>query len=158
MLHYSYVFRGEVASKKNSKQLVHVKGRAVLLPSKQYQAWEKSARAAILLYGRPAATFAAARLVIRIYHGDAVRRDTNNATQGIQDVLVDMGVIADDNWMVIGSPEVSHFIDVGDPRMEVEVHEQEPLDYAWLFKQARKELKFSQRLQQGRSEGRGRSA
>ena len=157
MLHYSYVFRGEVASKKNSKQLVHVKGRAVLLPSNRYQAWEKSARAAILLYGRPAAPFAAARLVIRIYHGDAVRRDTNNATQGIQDVLVEMGVIADDNWMVIGSPEVSHFIDVADPRMEVEVFETEPVDYAALFKQARKELKSSLRHRQGPNGERGRS-
>ena len=158
MLHYSYVFRGEVASKKNSKQLVHVKGRAVLLPSKQYQAWEKSAMATILIYGRPAAPFAAARLVIRIYHGDAVRRDTNNATQGIQDVLVEMGVIADDNWMVIGSPEVSHFIDVADPRMEVDVVENEPVDYASLFKKARKELKSSRRLQQGPSGVRGRNA
>ena len=157
MLHYSYVFRGEVASKKNNKQIVHVKGREVLLPSKRYREWEKSAKAVILLYGRPAAPFDAARLIIRIYHGDAVRRDTNNATQGIQDVLVDMGVIADDNWMVIGSPEVSHFIDVADPRMEVEVFEQEPLDYAWLFKQARKELKFSRRLQQGRSAERARN-
>ena len=158
MLRYSYTFRGEVASKKNSKQLVHVKGRAVLLPSKQYQAWEKSARAAILLYGRPAAPFSAARLVIRIYHGDAVRRDTNNATQGIQDVLVEMGVIADDNWMVIGSPEVSHFIDVADPRMEVEVFETEPVDYAALFKQARKELKSSLQRLPGPNGERGRSA
>lgn len=158
MLHYSYVFRGEVASKKNHKQLVHAGGRAVLLPSKRYREWEKSAKAVISIYGRPAAPFKAARLVIRIYHGDAVRRDTNNATQGIQDVLVDMGVIADDNWMVIDSPEISHFIDVADPRMEVEVFEKEPIDYALLFKQARKELKSSLRLRQGPNAGRGRSA
>lgn len=157
MLKYYYVFRGEVASKKNGKQLVHVKGRSVLLPSKQYRAWEKSVRAVISIYGRPPEPFAAARIVIRIFHGDAVKRDTNNATQGIQDVLVDMGVIADDNWMVIGSPEVSHFIDVGDPRMEVDVYEQEPVDYAAIFKQARKDFKSSLRLQRDRSAGRARN-
>lgn len=106
MLRYSYTFRGEVASKKNHRQLVQVKGRgAVLLPSKRYREWDKEAKRVILAYGRPQRPFAAARLTIAIYHGDAVRRDTNNATQGIQDVLVEMGVLEDDNWMVIGSPD-----------------------------------------------------
>ena len=159
MLRYSYTFRGEVASKKNSRQLVQVKGRgAVLLPSKRYREWASAAKRVILAYGRPQRPFAAARLTIAIYHGDAVRRDTNNATQGIQDVLVEMGVIADDNWMVIGSPEVSHFIDVADPRMEVEVFETEPVDYAALFKQARKEFKSSLQRLPGPNGERGRSA
>lgn len=43
--------------------------------------------------------------------------------------------------MVIGSPDVSHFIDVADPRMEVDVLETEPVDYGAAFKAARKELK-----------------
>ena len=141
MLRYSYVFRGEVASKKNSRMLVHGHGRSFLLPSERYREWEKNAKSVISLYGRPATPFKAARLSIRIYHGDAVRRDTNNATQGIQDVLVEMGVIEDDNWMVIGSPEVMHFVDVADPRMEVTVTETEPVDYKAIFKAARKELK-----------------
>ena len=130
-----------MASKKNSRMLVHSNGRSFLLPSERYREWEKNAKSVISLYGHPAAPFKAARLSIRIYHGDAVRRDTNNATQGIQDVLVEMGVIEDDNWMVIGSPEVSHFIDVTDPRMEVDVLETEPVDYGAAFKAARKALK-----------------
>lgn len=52
-----------------------------------------------------------------------------------------MGVLEDDNWMVIGSPEVLHFVDVADPRMEVTVTETEPVDYKAVFKAARKELK-----------------
>ena len=52
-----------------------------------------------------------------------------------------MGVIEDDNWMVIGSPAVSHFIDVAAPRMEVDVLETEPVDYREAFKAARKTLK-----------------
>ena len=135
---FSYVFRGEVASKKNSRRIVRVNGRSVLLPSKKYVAWEKYARQIILSSGRPGTPLPAATLTIRIYHGDMVRRDTNNSTQGIQDVLVEMGVIADDNWMVIGSPRVDHFIDVSDPRMEVDVTGTEPVDYRTLFKQARK--------------------
>ena len=142
MLRYSYTFRGEVASKKNNRQLVQVKGRgAVLLPSKRYREWDREAKRVILAYGRPQRPFASARLTIAIYHGDAVRRDTNNATQGIQDVLVEMGVLEDDNWMVIGSPEVLHFVDVADPRMEVTVTETEPVDYKAVFKAARKEFK-----------------
>ena len=108
------------------------------IPSKKYVEWEKYARQVIMSSGRPVTPFQAATITIRIYHGDMVRRDTNNSTQGIQDVLVEMGVIADDNWMVIGSPRVDHFIDVSDPRMEVDVTGTEPVDYRTLFKEARK--------------------
>lgn len=135
---FSYIFRGEAASKKNSRRIVTVRGRPLPIPSKKYVAWEKYARQVILSSGRPGTPLPAATLTIRIYHGDMVRRDTNNSTQGVQDVLVDMGVIADDNWMVIGSPRVDHFIDVSDPRMEVDVAGTEPVDYRMLFKQARK--------------------
>lgn len=137
---FSYTFPGEVPSKKNSKQLICVKGRSILLPSKNYRAWEKIAKSIITLYGRPVRPLISAKLNIRIFHGDLIKRDTNNATQGIQDVLVDMGVLVDDNWMVIGSPNVSHFIDIKNPRMEVDVIEQEAIDYKEIFKRERKKL------------------
>lgn len=138
---YRYVFRGEVASKKNSKVLARVKGRPMLLPSKKYMAWEKMARIAIMAAGRPERPLEAARLSMVIYHGDMVKRDSNNATQGVQDVLVNMGVLEDDNWMVIGTPEVSHMVDVEDPRLEVLVEESEPTDWKAIFKAARKAAK-----------------
>jgi Holliday junction resolvase RusA-like endonuclease len=138
---FRYVFRGEVASKKNSKVLARVKGRPMLLPSRKYQEWEKMARLAIIAEGRPAEPMKAARLSMVIYHGDMIKRDSNNATQGVQDVLVDMGVIQDDNWMVIGTPEVSHMVDVQDPRLEVTVEESEPKDWKAIFKAARKSAK-----------------
>lgn len=138
---YRYVFRGEVASKKNSKVLARVKGRPMLLPSKKFQAWEKMARVAIMAEGRPSVPLKAARLSMTIYHGDMLKRDSNNATQGVQDVLVEMGVLADDNWMVIGTPEVSHMVDVEDPRLEVTVEESEPVDWKAVFKAARKAAK-----------------
>lgn len=138
---YRYVFRGEVASKKNSKVLARVKGRPMLLPSRKYQEWEKRARLVIMAEGRPPEPFKAARLFMVIYHGDLIKRDSNNATQGVQDVLVDMGVIQDDNWMVIGTPEVVHMVDVEDPRLEVTVEESEPKDWKAVFKAARKSKK-----------------
>ena len=138
---FHYVFRGEVASKKNSKVLARVKGRPMLLPSRKYQEWEKRARLAIMAEGRPAEPLKAAWLSMVIYHGDLIKRDSNNATQGVQDVLVDMGVIQDDNWMVIGTPEVLHMVDVEDPRMEVTVEESEPVDWKAVFKAARKAAK-----------------
>ncbi len=138
---YHYVFRGEVASKKNSKVLARVKGRPMLLPSRKYQEWEKRARLAIMAEGRPPEPFKAARLFMVIYHGDMIKRDSNNATQGIQDVLVEMGVLEDDNWMVIGTPEVVHMVDVDDPRLEVTVEESEPTDWKAIFKAARKAAK-----------------
>lgn len=138
---YRYVFRGEVASKKNSKVLARVKGRPMLLPSRKFQEWEKMARLAIMAEGRPPEPFKAARLFMVIYHGDMIKRDSNNATQGVQDVLVDMGVLEDDNWMVIGTPEVVHMVDVEDPRLEVTVEESDPTDWKAIFKAARKAAK-----------------
>ena len=138
---YRYVFRGEVASKKNSKVLARVKGRPMLLPSRKFQEWEKRARLAIMAEGRPPVPLKAARLSMVIYHGDLIKRDSNNATQGVQDVLVDMGVIQDDNWMVIGTPEVEHLVDVDDPRLEVTVEESEPTDWKAVFKAARKAVR-----------------
>lgn len=138
---FRYVFRGEVASKKNSKVLARVKGRPMLLPSRKFQEWEKRARLAIMAEGSPPEPLKAARLSMVIYHGDLIRRDSNNATQGVQDVLVDMGVLEDDNWMVIGTPEVAHMVDVEDPRMEVTVEESEPTDWKAVFKAARKATK-----------------
>lgn len=140
---YHYCFTGEAASKKNSKRIVYARGRAILLPSEKYKKWEKVARTEILTKGIPTAPLQAARLTIDIYHGDCIHRDTNNATQGVQDVLVDMGVIADDNWMVIGSPDVRHFIDIENPRMEVTVEEQEPYNWKEYFKEARNVAKRS---------------
>lgn len=139
---FRYVFRGEVASKKNSKVLARVRGRPMLLPSRKYQEWEKRARLAIMAGGKPSEPFKAARLFMVIYHGDLIKRDSNNATQGVQDVLVDMGVLEDDNWMVIGTPEVSHMVDVEDPRLEVTVEEAEPVDWKAVFKAARKAAKI----------------
>ena len=138
---YRYVFRGEVASKKNSKVLARVKGRPMLLPSRKYQEWEKRARLAIMAEGRPTEPLKAARLFMVIYHGDLIKRDSNNATQGVQDVLVDMGVLEDDNWMVIGTPDVTHMVDVTDPRLEVTVEPVEPVDWKAVFKAARKARK-----------------
>ena len=91
--------------------------------------------------GRPPEPLKDARLSMVVYHGDLIKRDSNNATQGVQDVLVDMGVIQDDNWMVIGTPEVSHMVDVEDPRLEVTVEESDPTDWKSVFKAARKAAK-----------------
>ena len=136
---YTYVFRGEVASKKNSRIVNRKTGRC--FPSKRYLEWQKVARAVIMAAGRPQEPLKSARLSMVIYHGDMLRRDTNNATQGIQDVLVEMGVLEDDNWMVIGSPDVFHAIDVEDPRLEVLVEPTDPTDYKAIFKAARKAKK-----------------
>lgn len=138
---YTYTFIGEAASKKNGRRIAHVHGRPYILPSDNYERWEREARKTILCTGRPSKPMQAASMVVDIYHGDMVKRDTNNATQGVQDVLVAMGVIADDNWMVIGTPSVIHHIDVANPRVVVTLSEIEPIDYKSLFAAERKAVK-----------------
>ena len=138
---YTYVFRGEVASKKNSRVMALVNGRRLLIPSRKYREWEKVAKQVIMASQRPERPLEAATLSMTIYHGDMVKRDSNNATQGVQDVLVEMGVLSDDNWMVIGTPTVQHRIDVTDPRLVVDVVPAPAIDWRSVFKAARKAAK-----------------
>lgn len=40
-------------------------------------------------------------LYLEFTHGDRVRRDSDNGVSSILDLLVDCGILPDDNWMVV---------------------------------------------------------
>lgn len=100
---YSAEIAGEVPSKKNSKRLARARnGRQYLLPSAFHERWHKSSVLQVKAAGRPSVPIVGACFVeLDFTHGDRIKRDHNNQAASVLDLLVDTGVIADDNWFVV---------------------------------------------------------
>lgn len=103
MITTSIKLDGEVPAKKNSR--INTKdGRS--FPSKRYSAWHKSAQVQIFEQIKPMRINRPCELSICFIHGDLRRRDSDNGVSSICDLLVDTGVIEDDNWQIVCSIKV----------------------------------------------------
>lgn len=97
---YVYTLQGEVPSKKNGR-IVTKSGKN--FPSKQHQRWHEDAALSLMTQERPNEPLENCTSVcMTFYHKDEKRRDTNNQMASVFDLLVDCGVLADDNWRVTG--------------------------------------------------------
>lgn len=97
-----FVIIGETPSKKNSRINTR-SGRS--FPSREYQKWHDMQSAFILscIAKGEIERFTEKNLIInfQFVHGDKRRRDSDNQCTSILDLLVDCGVITDDNWETI---------------------------------------------------------
>ena len=97
---------GETPSKKNSKILTRT---GKLIPGKKYQEWHKDAMQQIqsqaLMQARDIFVTVPLNCELKInltfYHGDLRRRDSDNGTSSIFDLLTDCGILADDCWTIV---------------------------------------------------------
>lgn len=91
------IIKGRIPSKKNSKQIV-CRGRfPMVLPSKAYKEWHKVASLQL-----PKIKISdIVELTIVFYFPDARDTDLSNKCESVMDLLVDNGVIEDDNWRVV---------------------------------------------------------
>lgn len=113
---------GETPSKKNSR--INLKnGRS--FPSKRYQQWHEVARLQILAQLRKqnidSPINEPSRVSITFVHGDLVRRDSDNATSSILDLLMDCKVIEDDNWKIVRELHIINGFVKGKSRCKVEI-------------------------------------
>lgn len=98
---YVYTLPGEVPSKKNGRVVDRRSGKN--FPSKQYQRWHDDAVLSLMTQERPSEPIEKCTSVCMVfYHADKIRRDTNNQMASVFDLLVDCGVLTDDNWRVTG--------------------------------------------------------
>lgn len=118
-IHAEFVLYGRVPSKKNSRWTKVINGKPIQLPSKKYQDWHKEQLKVIGASG-----IGAYRNIkgvqITMYAPDKIRADLTNKAESIMDLMVDAGIIEDDNWFVI--PEVVLVfggVDRENPRAEV---------------------------------------
>ncbi len=113
---------GDVPSKKNSKQIIYVRGKPLLIPSKNHKVWHTQAISQ--LYGiKPVASQISALQLI-FYPSTKRLFDLSNKTESIMDLLVDAGIIADDNYSIV--PELNIKFggqDKNNPRAEITIYE-----------------------------------
>jgi Holliday junction resolvase RusA-like endonuclease len=116
---------GDVPSKKNSKQIIYVRGRPLIIPSKNHKDWHTQAISQ-LLAKRPAKRQIKGNIeIVELIFYPSNKRlfDLSNKAESILDLLVDAGVIEDDNYSIV--PELNLKFggqDKENPRAEVNIY------------------------------------
>lgn len=102
---FKYIIPIEPRTKKNSQQIITVHGRPIIIPSKQYKAYEKDATI-YLLKDAPHIDYPV-NVECHFYMGTRRRVDLNNLLECATDVLVNAGVLEDDNSNIVVSHDGS---------------------------------------------------
>lgn len=110
-------------TKKNHQQIIKVKGRTYVIPSKEYKKYEKDCAAFIDVL--PFQKFDCPVNVECVYYMPTRRRvDLVNLQEATLDVLVKYGILLDDNCNIVASMDGSRVLyDKENPRTEIEITE-----------------------------------
>lgn len=120
------IIRGRIPSKKNSVVMFVRNGKLFKMPSNKYREWHKDASEqlkgqyplAVALSGIPIVKVQAIEL--RLFAPDKRAADLTNKAESVMDLLVDNGIIADDNWFVVPIILLTFGgVDKADPRVEI---------------------------------------
>ncbi len=108
-------------TKKNSQRIVHTGQYYRILPSKQYKRYEADCLAQIT--GDMRQNIDAPVNLKAVYYMPTRRKvDLGNLNAALHDILVDAGVLVDDNRDVVAGHDGSRvFYDKDNPRVEVEI-------------------------------------
>ena len=115
---------GETPSKKNSK--VFTKGGR-FIPSAAHRDWYQGALIDLAVQlkkmgpERPVKIDTPVAICLTFYHGNNVRRDCDNQTSSILDLLQDAQVLADDCWQIVREITVRNKADKGHARCEIDI-------------------------------------
>lgn len=114
------IIKGDCPSKKNSVSLFRHKitGKWMKAPGPNYNRWHASALEQVK--DVPKVTEPIDYVFMKIYPKTFRKSDSSNKGESVMDLLVDAGIIEDDNWFVV--PEVRpRFcgVDKHNPRVEV---------------------------------------
>ena len=115
------------ATKKNSGQIIQVKGRSILIPSKQYMQFEKACLPYLKQVKDTAGVINYPVNVQCIFFTETERKiDLPNLLNAIDDVMVKSGLIIDDNRDIIAAHDGSRvFHGKFNPRIEIVISEME---------------------------------
>jgi len=110
-------------TKKNSQQIITIKGRPMIIPSKLYKQYEKECAP----YIPKIETINYPINLKCIYYMPTKRKvDLNNLLEATTDMLVHYGVLQDDNSSIVVSHDGSRvYLDRENPRTEIEIEEVE---------------------------------
>lgn len=118
-------------SKKNSMQIVKVKGRPIIVQSVKYKEYEKACAKYFIGWKQEPIDYPI-RVKCEFYRATKHRVDLTNLLASILDILTKYGVIADDNRDVVVSVDGSRvFYDKANPRTEIEITQYEGEYEVW---------------------------
>lgn len=109
-------------TKKNHQQIIMVKGKRIVIPSKQYSEYEKNSKSFMPTIEKPIDY----KVNVKgLFYMDTKRKvDLNNLLEALTDVLVKHKILEDDNSMIVVSHDGSRVLyDKENPRTEVEITE-----------------------------------
>lgn len=110
----------EARTKKNSQQIVIIKGRPVIIQSKQYKQFEKDCAPFIPRLKKPIDE--PVNVKCTFYRATRRRVDLSNLIASVNDILVKYGVLADDNRNIVYAQDGSRvFYDKENPRTIIEI-------------------------------------
>ena len=109
----------ETPSKKNSRVVDRRTGRT--FPNKRFTEWHKAAALYVRQQNAHPLDGGPFALYLEFTHGDRVRRDSDNGVSSILDLLVDCGIIPDDNWQIVSKINVSNLYDKGNPGVHISI-------------------------------------
>lgn len=118
---------GSIPSKKNSRQLVRMGRNLMSLPSSAYRTWHKDASKQLMgvsftRHKLPLSSKAkpVGQIIMTFISGDKRLWDLTNKAESVMDLLVDNGIIEDDNYAVVPTLILQHGgYSKGKPRVEI---------------------------------------
>ena len=114
---------GDVPSKKNSRNIFYAKNRLYNLPSNRYEKWHTTALKSIRGHKLVKDI---GQVILTFFPSTRRKSDLSNKTESIMDLLVDAGILEDDNWFICSDIRmVFGGVDKDKPRCEIEIEELE---------------------------------
>ncbi len=112
-------------TKKNGMQIIQIKGRNILIPSKQYQQFEKACLPYLYHVKDTAGVINYPVNVECLFFTETKRKiDLPNLLNAIDDAMVKSGLFVDDNRDIIAAHDGSRvFHDKFNPRIEIKITE-----------------------------------
>ena len=109
-------------TKKNSQQIIQIKGRPMIIPSKAYRIYLADCKKIIKPPYKPIDY--PVNVQAHYYMKTKRRVDISNLHSGLHDLLVALGIVEDDHCGIIVSTDGSRvFYDKENPRTEIEIKE-----------------------------------
>lgn len=122
---FECVIPGQPVVKKNNQKVVFKHGRSFKIDTVAYRTWHALAAKELTLWSRPSTPISyPVILQIEFFMRSRRRIDISNLYEGIQDVLVEMGVLMDDSCIVVIGHDGSRvYYDPENPRMRITIYE-----------------------------------
>ena len=121
----TFIIDGETPAKKNANKF-NSRTRCVY-KNKHFSDWHRSASNLVhyqMLRHPPKEELPInqeVRITMTFVHGDLRRRDSDNGTSSILDLLTDCGVLSDDKWTIVRELNIKNDFEKNKPCCKVEI-------------------------------------